>query len=142
MATVDLSGWKEDLDAAAVLLPAQRSALLTAYHTAVTSGGKSPGDTAGLTAYLTAAGIGGGRANVTRFLTELHRMTNAGEIPYPVYDPSKGALATIGRGIAETSSAAAQAATGGLTRIAIIAGIALAGYLIVTGQLRLPRGKD
>lgn len=136
MSTVDLSGWKEDaLDKPIPATPAQREKWLKAYHVAVTTRGVPVGDIPKLTSYIQEA-AGGGRALVTRFLQALAKGAAAGVVPYGVYDPSKSALAEVGKGFA----AASKAATSGLTRVAIIAVVGLAGYLLVTGQIRLPKG--
>ena len=136
--------WKKDLSRIVPLLDRQRDALLRAYHTAVTSGGQTVGDRAGLSAYLVTNVPGIGRALVDRFLSELERGARAGTTPADVYDPSRGALAVLQRAAGQAAGTVANVGKwyqGTLTRIGIIAGIGLVGYLVVTGQLRMPKGR-
>jgi hypothetical protein len=140
MSTVNLSGWLEDIEAAVPLLPQQGDAMSKAYHVAVTTGGIHPEDRASLVAWIQKT-AGGGTFLVGRFYDELKRRAEAGTVPYDVYDPSKSALSQIGKSISSVASEAAKTATGGLKSIAVIAVVGLAGYLLLTGTIRLPKAK-
>ena len=141
MSMVSLAGWLEDIEAAVPLLPAQGQGMLRAYKVATTTGGIHPEDRASLVAYIQKT-AGGGTFLVGRFYDELKKRAEAGTVPYDVYDPSKSALAQFGKTVSMVASETAKTATSGLKSIAIIAVVGLAGYLLLTGTIRLPKAKE
>jgi hypothetical protein len=136
MSTITLAGWLEDIEAAIPLTPAQAQGMLKAYKVATTTGGIHPDDRTSVIAWVQ-KNFGGGTFLIGRFYDELQKRAKAGTVPYGIYDPEQSALSKIGRGLSET----AKTATGGLRSIAIIAAVGLAGYLLLTGTIRLPKAK-
>jgi hypothetical protein len=140
MSIVTLSGWLEDIEAAVPLLPTQGESMLRAYKVAVTTGGLHPEDKDSVTAYIQRT-AGGGIFLVKKFYDELKRRAEAGTVPYDVFDPSKSFFNQTGKSISTIATETAKTATGGLRSIAIIAVVGLAGYLLLTGTIRLPKAK-
>lgn len=138
MSVVYLGDWKKDLSAAVPLTPRQAEMFLKAYRVAVTVAGIRPEEVDRLKRYIQ-DNTKQGPFLVGRFVDTLGRLARAGKVPYAVYDPSKGALAVIGKGVAATG----RTVTGITGRLAVIAAVVGGLYLFVsTGGLRaLTRGR-
>ena len=114
--------------------------MLRAYKVAVTTGGLHPADKDSITAYIQRT-AGGGIFLVKRFYDELKKRAEAGTVPYDVFDPSKSFFSQAGKSISTIASETAKTATSGLKSIAVIAVVGLAGYLLLTGTIRLPKAR-
>lgn len=125
--------WQVAVQRDAPLLPKQFDALLKAYKTATRTVGIKPDDS-GLPGYLQ-ENTGMGRAYVSMFLKSMKKLASAGIVPYAEYDPSKSLMSQLVKGAGEVT----KVGQGALTKVAIIAGIGLVGYLFISGQIRLPK---